>query len=103
MRADILLADTTDLRLHRGDLTRAANVLSVQLGDLEYAPNFGVDLKYFLETEFKIQNESFKAYCVQRLLEHQINVVNVLESIEPLINRLTYMVGDSDTGTELIG
>lgn len=102
MIQDISITLGQDLSLVRGDILRAGNVLAVQLGSLEYAQDFGVDLRYFLESEFRIQNASFKAYLVQRLLEHQINIVNVLSTIEPLIERMTFMIGESDSGQELI-
>lgn len=103
MNYDIVSTDGKDLGIARSDVSRAANVLSVQLGSLEYAPNFGIDLKYFLTSDFQFQNESFKAYCVERLLAHQINVVNALEVLRQLDKSFIFEIGDNDTGTELIG
>ncbi len=104
MNYDItLITDGKDLGIARTDVARAANVLSVQLGSLEYAPNFGIDLKFFLTSEFQFQNESFKAYCVERLLAHQVNVVNAIEVLRQLDKSLIFSVGDNTGGTELIG
>lgn len=58
---------------------RAANLLSVQLGSLEYEPDFGIDLKYFLSEDFKIQNDSFKAYLVEALANRAINVASIID------------------------
>lgn len=93
------LNDGEDMTVFDSIVSKAANVLSVQIGDLEYAPNFGIDIKYFLESEFQFQNESFKAYCVQRLVEHQVNVVRVSDLIETFSTTFTYVVGDVKNGS----
>lgn len=103
MNNDIVdIMEFEDLVIRKTETPRAANVLSTQLGSLEYLPNFGIDLRYFLESEFRLQNASFKAYCVERLLSHQINVVNVLETVETLFTRYIFEIGESNSGTELI-
>lgn len=86
----------SDLVNRHSDAAKAGNVLAVQLGDLEYAPNFGVDLKYFFQSDFVFQNESFKAYLVQRLIEHQINVSSVSDVLESLYNEYTFNVGSDN-------
>lgn len=103
MNYDIVSTDGEDLKIARSDVSRAANVLSVQLGSLEYAPTFGIDLKFFLTSDFQLQNESFKAYCVERLLAHQVNVVNAIEVLRQLDKSFIFGIGDNDTGTGLIG
>ncbi len=50
-----------DIGLYDSQSPRAANILSVQLGALEYAPTLGIDLAYFLQEDFRFQNESFKS------------------------------------------
>lgn len=84
---DLTIADT--------QVPKAANVLQVQLGGLEYAKDFGVDLKFFLDPDFQFQNASFKAYLIQRLSEHHINVNQVLEALETFFLKFTFHVGDS--------
>lgn len=84
-----------DLGVSDSIVPRAANVLSVQLGDLEYAPAFGVDLKFFLDPDLQFQNESFKAYLVQRLTDHHINVSQVLQTFDALFTRYTFGVADA--------
>ncbi len=97
------ITDGEDLTVLDSVVGKASNVLSVQLGSLEYAPTFGVDLRFFLESEFQFQNESFKAYLVQRLTESQINVAKVTDVLEALFERLTFSVGDlSQKGKGLI-
>lgn len=95
----IEVSDGKDLVVMDSAVAKAGNVLSIQLGSLEYAPDFGVDLKYFLQSEFQFQNESFKAYCVQRLAESQINVSQVVELIQTLYAKYTYYVGDQKQST----
>jgi hypothetical protein len=86
----------TDLRLFDAQTSKAANVLSVQLGNLEYAQDFGVDLDFFIQEDFQFQNDSFKSYLIQRLAESNVNVNEVIEEINGLIEKLTFVVGDAD-------
>lgn len=102
MLKDITSIDGDDLNVAQSESERAANLLGTQIGDLEYAPESGIDLRYFLTSEFKIQNASFKAYLVQRLLEQQVNVVNVVETIETLFTNFTFGIGTSDDTGSLI-
>lgn len=88
-----------DLHVFDAQTAKAANVLSVQLGSLEYAQEFGIDLKFFIQEDFQFQNESFKSYLIQRLAEHHINVNEVIETVAPLYEKLTYVVGDADKNT----
>ncbi len=101
MNVDVFeFPDGSDIVTRQSDAARAGNVLAVQLGNLEYAKNFGVDLKYFFQSDFQFQNESFKAYLVQRLIEHQINVSSVTDVLESLYNEYTFNVGsNNDTST----
>ncbi len=71
---------------------KAANILSVQLGTLEYAPTIGIDLKYFLDENFKVQNDSFKAYLIEVLANQSINVTSVLDVLESLMARYTFNI-----------
>lgn len=91
---DLVFADAT--------APKAANVCSVQLGSLEYAPNFGVDLDYFLQNNIEFQNSSFRAYLVERLAQAQINVSEVIELVESLSAKYTFKVGQSNTSGGLI-
>lgn len=87
--------DGADIGLAVADVPKAANVLSIQLGALEYAPDFGVDFEFFLSEGLQFQNESFKAYLVERLTRHQINVADVTQEVNTLFEKLTLRVGDT--------
>src|SRR5690606_37007492 len=89
------VADGKDLGFADSAVTKAGNVLAVQLGTLEYAPTFGVDYKYFIDSTFRIQDESFRAYLVQRLTEHQIDVSQITRLVENLFTKNTFYVGNN--------
>ncbi len=89
------IAEGEDLGLANTEAVRAGNVLSVDLASLEYAPEFGVDLRFFLSENLNIQKESFKAYLVQRLTENHINVNSVVSTVEAFLNRFVFFVGDA--------
>ena len=95
MRDIARIKDGEDLGLADTEAVKASNVLSVQLGTLEYAPDFGVDLSFFLDENFNFQKESFKAYLVQRLTEHQINVSRILETVQAFVSSFVFYVGDA--------
>ncbi len=93
---DIIEAiDGNDLNVMDSVVAKAGNVVAVQLGSLEYAQEFGVDLRFFLTSELQFQNESFKAYLVQRLTESQVNVSEILQTIESVFEQYTFFVGDT--------
>lgn len=81
---------------------KAANVLSVQLGALEYARLLGVDVKYFLSEEFKVQNESFKAYLIEVLANNGVSVTSVLDVLELLFARYTFNIKPPESTGSLI-
>ena len=89
----VRLADGEDIGLYDTEVERAKNVLSIQIDSLEYIPDFGIDLKYFLSEDFEFQNESFKSYCIQRLASYSINVTSVVEEINSLFNSLVFNIG----------
>ncbi len=103
MEYDIIeVTDDQDLTIIKSTVKKAANVLSVQLGTLEYLPLFGVDLKYFLDSELVFQNETFKAYLVERLTQHQINVAEIVDAFNTLFTKYTIGTGDLIKGEGLI-
>lgn len=89
---DITSVTDGDLRVMETQVPKAANLLQVQLGDLEYAPDFGIDLAFFLDPEFQFQNESFKAYLVQRLSENHVNVNRVIDALSQFFRTYTFVV-----------
>lgn len=88
-----------DIRTYNTQTAKAANVLQVQLGALEYAKELGIDLKYFLSEDFQFQNDSFKAHLIERLSANNINVTGVSELIETLFSEYTFNIGnEQNTG-----
>lgn len=101
MNLDIVsIPDGLDMGFYITDVTKAANVLSVQLGELEYAQDFGVDFRYFLTDNLQFQNESFQAYLVERLTRAQINVSSIISTINALFIKLNISVGDGTAGAK---
>ncbi len=98
----VRVADGEDLGLYDTQTSKATNILSVQLGALEYAPDLGVDLRYFLSEDFRFQNESFRAYLVQRLASQGINVATVMNTIENLYTKYTFNLTPAEANSSLI-
>lgn len=94
--------DGLDLGVYDTQAPKAKNILSIQLGSLEYAPDFGIDLKYFLSEEFRFQNDSFKAYLIERLANSSINVSSVIDTVEALYRTYTFNIEPEDGGGGLV-
>jgi hypothetical protein len=91
-----------DLRVFDTQTARAANLLSVQLGSLEYAQDLGIDLNFFLSDSFQFQNESFKAYLIENLANRGINVSSLLETVESLFNQYTINLKPPESSDGLV-
>jgi len=91
----IEVEDGLDLGIADTIVGKAGNIVSTQVGDLEYLPDFGVDLEFFLEDGFQFQNSSFKAYIIERLTAHQVNVSEVTDEIQTFMDKFIYSVGDT--------
>lgn len=98
----ISMDDGLDFGMLDTQLKKAENILSTQLGTLEYAPDFGVDLKYFLDEKYQFQDESFKAYLIQRLANSAVNVSGVTEVVESLSKRYIFNIGNDESGNGLV-
>lgn len=96
----ISMENGKDLGIQNSDAPRAANILSVQLGSLEYEPTLGIDLAYFLSEDFQFQNESFMSYLIEVLANNSLNVSSVIEVVKSLHTELTINLtpGNSSTG-----
>jgi hypothetical protein len=92
----------SDMRFYDTNVKRAENVLATQLGSLDYEPDFGIDLRYFLSEEFEFQNESFRAYLLQRLAESNIDVSSILEVVETLYTQYTFNLTGRENSTALV-
>lgn len=93
---DITSITDGDLNILPSLSAKAANVLQVPLGSLEYSEDFGIDIEFFLDPNYTFQNESFKAYLIQRLSEHHVNVNQVIEALERFYLGLTFTVGETE-------
>ena len=101
---DIILPTETgqDASLINTDVNKAKNILEVQLGSLTYLPDFGIDLEYFLVEDTEFQNESFKSYLVQSLVNSGINVVESLAVTEDFFENFNFTVSSQSRDTEFI-
>lgn len=93
---------TDDIGLVDALTPRAANILSVQLGTLEYEPTFGIDLAYFLSEDFQFQNSSFKSYLIQRLADYSINVTSVNDNVGKLLEQYVFNLSPAETTKSLV-
>lgn len=91
-----------DLNVYNTQVAKAGNVLSIQLGSLEYIPEFGIDLRYFLDEAYRFQNESFKAYLIERLANSGVNVASVIETVENLYQQYTLNLSPEETQGGLV-
>lgn len=98
----VFMADGKDLGVQNSDAPRAANILSVQLGSLEYEPEMGIDLAYFLSEDFQFQNESFMSYLIEVLANNSLNVSSVVEVVKALHTELTINLTPGKNATGLL-
>ncbi len=91
-----------DLGVFNTQAPRAANILSIQVGSLEYAEDLGIDLAFFLSEEFRFENDAFKAYLIDILAQRGINVAALTETIESLFSRYVFNLSPDETSTGLI-
>lgn len=96
MRDIVLIEDTFDLGIDLSVVPRAKNLLSTQIGSLEYLQSFGIDISFFLNESFKFQNESFKAYIVQALADRGINVIEFLDVFHQLYGEFKINLSPSE-------
>lgn len=96
---DIYAIDT-DMRIMETDIPKGTNILSIQLGSLEYQQDFGIDLDYFLNEKIKFQNESFKAYLTQRLAAYGVTVASLEDVAHNLYRDYIFNLApvENDTG-----
>lgn len=99
---DIISADENGMGTYDTQTQKAANLFSVQLGALEYAPDFGIDLRYFLSDEFEFQTESFQSYLVQTAANNGINVASLMETDHDLFKEFIFNLVPPETSGSLI-
>lgn len=75
---------------------KAKNILETQEGSLSYAPEFGIDLKRFLDPDVKIQNRTFEAYSIQKLGEQGVNPIELIVNKETFRQVFDYTVAEAE-------
>lgn len=98
----VSLHNGLDMGVFDTQTERAKNILSIQVLSLEYAPDLGIDLKYFLSENFRFQNESFKSYLIQVLANQGVNVASVLDTVNNLYTKYTFNLTKDESGSSLI-
>ncbi len=99
---DLTNSVVDDIGVVDTQIFKATNILSIQLGSLEYAPLLGIDLRYFLSEEFRFQNASFRAYLIEVLANNAINVAGVVEVVESLFTEFNFNLQAPEDSTSLI-
>lgn len=94
--------ENTDLILLDTQAPKAKNILSVQLGSLEYEPDLGIDLEYFLKDDLRFQNESFKAYMIQVLANEGVRVSELKDTLYSLYAEYLFNIAPEENDTALI-
>jgi hypothetical protein len=99
---DIFVSSQSGVDLGSADTQtyQAGNILSVQVTSLEYAQSLGIDLSFFLSSDFSFQNESFKAYLIETLAISGINVSTLEEIIEDLDSQYIFNLSPPQTNTD---
>ena len=99
---DIVAFTSKGMEVYDTQTERAANILSVQLGALEYAQDLGIDLRYFLTETIQFQDESFKAYLVQTLASRGINVASMTEVLRALDSNYNINLSPQENSTGMV-
>ncbi len=99
---DIIDFTEKGMQTYNTQTHRAANVLSIQLGALEYLPDFGIDLNYFLTETTAFQDESFEAYLVQALASRGINVAAIETVLKALDVDYNIRLSPEENSTGLV-
>lgn len=99
---DIVGFDSKGMQVYDTQTERAANILGIQLESLEYWPEGGIDLEYFLAENIKFQNDSFKAYLIQILATWGINVASLSEVLEDLESQYIINLSPQENSTGMV-
>lgn len=99
---DIAVEANGELGIYDSQTNKAANILGVQLGSLEYAQEIGIDLDYFLNPAFKFEDQSFQSYLVQVLANNGINVAAIASTVQNLYQDLKINLTPEEQSSGLI-
>ena len=92
MSVDIYLDNDGVLQRTDTDLYKAKNILSIQVTDVYYAPELGIDLRRFMNPDIKIQFETFRSYTIQQMVQQGVRINDALEIQQNLDKDLEYSV-----------
>jgi hypothetical protein len=92
-----------DIQIVNTDVYKADNLLKTQVGSLVYAMDFGIDLKYFLNPDFEIENNVFINYLQQRISEFSITIANLERVTENFTEKVSIKIDSNETAGNLIG
>jgi hypothetical protein len=87
-----LTVDGEDAKLRDTNLYKAANTADVQLGSLNFAKEFGVDKKFFMDSEFNISSASYASHVMERLAQQGIPASIALQFASPLLDTVAVSV-----------
>lgn len=99
---DIIGFTSSGMQVYDTQTERAANILSIQLGALEYWPEGGIDLRYFLTEPVAFQDASFRAYLIQILASWGINVLSLNVSAEDLFSNYIFNLSPQENSTGMV-
>jgi hypothetical protein len=96
---DIVLFDKEkgDSLIVNTDVYKADNLLRIQTGSLMYAVDFGIDLNYFLNPAFEIENDVFINYLQQRISEFSMNVGDLKRVTEEFREKALITINSNET------
>lgn len=99
---DIVDFTPTGMATYDTQTARAANILSIQLGALEYWPEGGIDLRYFLTESIRFQDASLRAYLIQILASWGINVASLATDLEELFSNYMINLSPQENTTGMV-
>lgn len=95
--------DKNDLLFAASEVSRAANLIDVQLGALAYAPDWGANKAYFLNPDFEIQAECFEAHLLQRMGYWGINISKFAAKMGKFSREMLFNLAEPGTNTLMRG
>ncbi|MGB2579399.1 hypothetical protein AAIR98_001318 [Elusimicrobium simillimum] len=92
-----------DIALANTEVPRAKNLFEVQIGVLQYFADWGIDLEYFLDPNYQIQNTSFNSYLTQKLGEWGFSVSKLVKEDGKFAEELNFTFCDNQKDTMMRG
>lgn len=82
------------------DVGKLENLIFVQYGSAYYFPQFGIDRKFYVESHYQIQIETFTSYIRQMALYNGIVTTSISSRIENFTALIDYTVASDAQYTE---